>query len=481
MNYTILSKVIEELSSLLPGARIDRVFEGAEKEIIIIFRKAGKNYVLLISPDRSLPRVHLVVRKPAAAQGLHPFTQFLKSRMAGGRFMSIGLLNRDRVAEIRFTRDGAEYGLVFEIIRPGCSLVMTGDAGMILAVYHPATPEGRSRPLAPGILYEPPEKKGTHFFDNNESDMENRTGGKAHERTGPVSANREAEVYYDGLLKQRRQEQSKNSLRGFIKKLFRRAERKWEAVSADQKAANAAEEYRRAGDLILANRNSLRAGISQADLADYDGSTVRVPLDPKRSPAGNAEQYFKKYKKAKSGRDIIAVRLRETGEEKLFFQSLLSDVEKAADEGELLSVQSKLLEKGYLRVDGKKKVKSDANAAHQAVRKILFQGWEIMVGKNSAGNDHITAKIAGADDLWLHAEGLPGSHVLVRNPEKRDIPAEVVKKAASLAAFYSKGRTAGKTAVTFTPARYVKKPKGAKPGLVTLSKRRTIMVEPEKE
>jgi predicted ribosome quality control (RQC) complex YloA/Tae2 family protein len=101
------------------------------------------------------------------------------------------------------------------------------------------------------------------------------------------------------------------------------------------------------------------------------------------------------------------------------------------------------------------------------------------VGKSASGNDHITTKLARPDDLWLHAEGMPGSHVLVRNPGRADIPQDVFMKAAALAAFYSKGRKAAKVPVTYARARFVKKPKGAKPGLVTLSKRNTVMAVPE--
>jgi predicted ribosome quality control (RQC) complex YloA/Tae2 family protein len=103
------------------------------------------------------------------------------------------------------------------------------------------------------------------------------------------------------------------------------------------------------------------------------------------------------------------------------------------------------------------------------------------VGANAAANDELTVKLARPDDLWLHAEGLPGSHVLVRNPMKTDVPPDILLKAAALAALHSKGKTAGKVPVTYTFARFVRKPKGAKPGLVHLSRRRTLMVKPGDE
>ena len=91
------------------------------------------------------------------------------------------------------------------------------------------------------------------------------------------------------------------------------------------------------------------------------------------------------------------------------------------------------------------------------------------MGKSAAGNDYITMKLARPDDLWLHAEGMSGSHVVVRNPGKRDIPDGVLRKAASLAAWYSKGKNSAKVPVAYTRAAYVKKPKGAAPGSVVLN------------
>jgi predicted ribosome quality control (RQC) complex YloA/Tae2 family protein len=110
---------------------------------------------------------------------------------------------------------------------------------------------------------------------------------------------------------------------------------------------------------------------------------------------------------------------------------------------------------------------------------IEYEGWIILVGKNAAGNDYLTQRVARPDDLWLHAEGMPGSHVLAQNPQRKEIPPVVLRKAAALAAYYSAGRNSAKVPVAYTTARFVKKPKGAKPGMVVLSSRRTVMVTPE--
>jgi len=148
----------------------------------------------------------------------------------------------------------------------------------------------------------------------------------------------------------------------------------------------------------------------------------------------------------------------------------------ASGREDLLAVRSQLIQRGYISDPAGKA--AGRVAAAPPYRAIEHEGWKIVVGKSAAGNDHITTKLARPDDLWLHAEGMPGSHVLVRNPGKRDVPESVLRKAASLAAYYSKGRNSSKVAVAYTSAKFVKKPRGAAPGTVTLAERRTLMAVP---
>jgi predicted ribosome quality control (RQC) complex YloA/Tae2 family protein len=155
-------------------------------------------------------------------------------------------------------------------------------------------------------------------------------------------------------------------------------------------------------------------------------------------------------------------------------------VRDAVDRRELDAAHAVLAKHGYIRDKGVKAGRG-RSAAPSPYRVVSFEGWDILVGKSAAGNDYITLKLARPDDLWLHAEGMPGSHVVVRNPQRRDIPERVLRHAASLAAWHSKGKGSAKVAVAYTRAALVKKPKGAAPGAVILSGRRTIMAAPRQE
>jgi predicted ribosome quality control (RQC) complex YloA/Tae2 family protein len=471
MNFQILSLVVEELDDLLTNARVERVYQGSEGGFYILLNRERKKFILLLSPDRSISRLHLVSAKPAARNPPHGFILFLRSHVSGARVTGVGLVNQDRVVEIRFSRQGKEYRLIFELFGSSANLVLLDPLSTTLAVYNPVPPaEEAARPLLPGLRYSAPEKPRTIGFQKSDLSI----GFDA----GP-SPNRAAELYYERLIEQRHIATLRTELCSRIKRDLAKTVRLMNALSGDLQSADRVDEYRQAGDLVLAHLKELKTGMERADLTGYDGRTVAVILDPRRSPSGNAELYFKKYKKARTGRDIIAARLRQSADQASYLKSLLNDVEHAHLVDALMSIRSRLVADGRLEKMPVPNKKPRQGTASPAIRKITFNGWEILVGKSAAGNDHLTMKLARPDDLWLHAEGMPGSHVLVRNPNAGIVPPDVLVKAAALAAFHSKGRNAGKVPVTYTRAGLVKKPKGAKPGLVTLRERKSLMVKPE--
>ncbi len=479
MDFQILQKVVDELTSLIVGARVDRLYQGGGGELYLVLHRRRKNVILLISPDRSMPRLHLVSKKPPAVHALSKFVQYLKSRVTGAVVSSIGLLNEDRIVEICFAKAGAECRLVVELTGSSANLILTDASYAILSVHHPvAFAENASRPLVPGLQYVSPAKRprGTVPMDKT---LDAATQASLPTDDADRVFNRAAEDFYERLIEQRHTAALRSRLSSVIRQALSKTERRSAALSEDLRSADRADEYREAGELILSHLRKLATGMKHADLAGYDGRTITVRLDPQRSPVQNAERYFKKYKKAKAGLDIISTRLHQSREEASYLKSLSIALEHAQDSNALAQIQAELVAQRYLMQpeNGANAGRSEPRA--EPFRKILYLGWEVLVGKSASGNDYITMKLARPDDLWLHAEGMPGSHVLIRNPGRADIPEEVFMKAAALAAFYSKGRKAAKVPVTYTRARFVKKPRGAKPGLVMLMERKVVMAVPE--
>ncbi len=484
MDFHILKLIVEELSLLLPGAKVERVYQGVDGGLYTLFHLQGENLVLLLSLDRALPRLHLVSERPSASDAPFGFVLYLRSHLTGARVTGVSLINEDRVAEFSLTRSGVEYRLVFELIGPAPNLILTDRSSVILSVHHPVPPADKvKRPLLQGITYVPPAPRPARTKAAIDRQSGRREPVAAHafcpETGAKHPANRGAETFYAHVIADRAISSLRTRLSSVIKKALAKAERRTAAVLRDLDSAGKADEYRQTGDLILANLTRLARGAAQAELTGYDGRTVLVKLDPKRSPGQNAELYFKKYKKARTGLAIITERLRQAREEGSYLRSALADLDSASDRETHDLIRSELAEKGYIKKEGKGKEKNKPRSTEPAYRKVVHGGWEILIGKSAASNDYITLKLARPEDLWFHAEGMPGSHVLIRNPKRADIPSDVLMKAAALAAYYSKGRGAGKVPVTYTPAKFVKKPKGADAGTVTLSERRTVMAVPE--
>jgi predicted ribosome quality control (RQC) complex YloA/Tae2 family protein len=478
MDFNLLSKVVNELAAALAGARVERVYQVAGNDLCIVFHRARKSCTLLLSPDRALPRMHLVSRKRAAADARAGFVLYLRSHLPGATVASIGLLNDDRIAEFLFKKAGKELRLVFELFGSRVNLLLIDRSSRILAVYRPVPAgEGTARPLLPGMLYAPPEKKPARPEKDGTS---LRSPGITEEApSGDVPVNRHVELLYERLLQERLEGGLRKEMSSALMKALSRAERRAKAVQGDLATAEKADDERQAGELILANLRSLTKGAESALLSGYDGRTVSVTLDPTLSPGENADRYFRRYKKAKAGLALITRRLAGARAEASSFRELLSELAAADGLDALTNLHDKLVKKGLLKGRAGGKGRKKKEQAAPAYRRFEYQGWEILVGRSAAGNDEISHRLARPDDLWLHAEGMPGSHVLLRNPKAGEVPAGVLMKAASLAAYYSKGRAAGKVPVAYTQAKFVKKPKGAKPGTVTLSRRKTVMVKPE--
>ncbi len=484
MDMNLLKQVVGELSALLPGSIVERIYEGTDRALYLSLRKQRLDLVLLMSPDRSLPRMHLVSNRPPSAGKMSAFAQYLKSRISASRIERISLLGVDRLVEIMFSGMDADYCLVFELFGSRANMLLLDSSSKIISVYYSSGISGSSkRILAPGFLYEPPEKTtgAEPDPDKTETSRTIRCFALAPAGQGTdISANRRAEQHYNRLLDEQKFSAMRRRVIAHAKRLIAKAERKIRAISSDLEQSHKAEEYRRMGEMLLAHIKDVAPGAERFEFIDESGRNIVAPLDPSLSPASNAGLYFKKYKKAKAGRDVIIARLDIARQEEEGLRSLLREIEKARDANALERIVDRsVLTRAVCPDSGKEQTRQEKKDRLPGVKRINFKGWEMLVGKSAAGNDHICTKIAMPDDIWLHAEGMPGSHVLIKNIKRVDVPEEVILKAASIAAYYSKGRNSTKVPVTYTKAVHVKKPKGARPGSVTLTERRTIMVQPE--
>lgn len=249
-------------------------------------------------------------------------------------------------------------------------------------------------------------------------------------------------------------------------------------LSEDLLKAENSEDLRLYGELLTANIHLIKPGMKSVDVVNYyDGSTVTIPLDVKQSPAKNAQHYFKKYGKAKTAVKEKQIQLEENDGEIKYLESVLAFLENTDDVDEIESIRNELVETGYVRrrkQQGGFKEKKYKPAPH---RYTLSNGMTVLVGKNNKENDYLTFNTAGTRDLWLHTKDIPGSHVIVQS-SGQDLDEKAIFEAAAIAAYHSKARTSENVPVDYVPVKYVKKPAGAKPGMVIFTNNRTVWVNP---
>lgn len=237
------------------------------------------------------------------------------------------------------------------------------------------------------------------------------------------------------------------------------------------------EEYRIKGELLNASLHVAVKGAPSVELINYYDPECRpmtVELDVKLSPAQNAQRYFKLYQKARSAQKLAQEQLDRTEEELTYLENQMENLRKSTDESELAEIRAELAQFGYVKQTQNRRQMKQLPPS-KPLHFVSKSGIDILVGKNNVQNDKLTFT-ANANEIWLHAKDMPGSHVIIVSEDPDD---ETLLEAALLAAKYSKGRNSSLVPVDYTRRKYVKKPSGAKPGFVIYTHQKTLYVTPE--
>lgn len=274
---------------------------------------------------------------------------------------------------------------------------------------------------------------------------------------------------------------------GMLREIKRRInkEEKIEAICEEEiKKYEESDKFKIYGELILAHLKDITKGMDKISLTNYyspDKEPIEIPLDHSLSPKGNAEKYFKRYKKAKRGIEIVSDRLKEIKSSLGYLKETLMAAKEAEELSGLLEIQKELKKKGVIRETGKKEQKREKRRV--PFRRFLSkEGWTFLVGKDAKGNEYITNVLGNDEDLWLHVQGTSGSHVIVKKKKRREeIPPNILSKAAGLAAHFSRAKHSSKVPVVYTPVKNVRRVKGKKAGAVSLLSYKTILIKPDAE
>ncbi len=271
-----------------------------------------------------------------------------------------------------------------------------------------------------------------------------------------------------------------------VRQALARTRRALESLDRDARDAEEAGTLRRLGEALLASAHTITRGADRVRVPDpAGGPDLEVDLDPRLTPAENAERYFKRAKKAERAGAKLPRRRRELLKRRESLEGLVRGLEEAGSDGpdpawfEEAARLGVSLPREELPPEPESGPGDRLTAALRPRRYELGNGWEVLVGKSNRGNEVLTLEIARPHDVWMHADQVPGSHVVLRHHEKgKEAPKEVLLAAAAIAAFFSKARGSGKVSVLITEKRQVRKPRKAPVGTVTVGQHRTVMVSP---
>lgn len=305
-----------------------------------------------------------------------------------------------------------------------------------------------------------------------------------YEEAGACAAYPTFSALMDRFYEQREnQERIRQKGQDLIRSVTNARDRTARKIANQQRELDATqdrERLRQFGDIITSNLHTMERGMATLralDFYDPEGAEVDIKLDPLLTPQQNAAKYYKEYNKAKTAEEMLTIQLEKGRRELDYLNSVLENITLAEGERDLQEIRQELADTGYLRRQTKGKDKG-RRLSPKPMEFRSTAGLRISVGKNNVQNDLLTCKQAFKSDIWFHTQKIHGSHVILwTGGAQPDL--QSLNEAACLAAWFSQGRESGKVPVDYTPVKYVKKPAGARPGMVVYTTYETAWVTPD--
>lgn len=452
MDPQLLQNVVAELQTNLTGRYLGKIFQLSPVSFAFDFGLRGT--FLFVSVEPASPRMYLIRRRTRDLEKqsvhLHHFGQILRDKLSGSSVSDVEKEPGDRIVKVRF----GSSTLVAQLTGRTADLFLLDESNRIEA--------GLRFPRLQEVYNPPPIRE----IPINE-ELPQATG----------SASEFADAYFSALDQTREFDSRANAVRSRLLKALRQKEKLKENLEHDLAGHGDPQEHKRFGDLLLANVATAKRHGNKVTIIDYyaEGApSIEIEIDENVSLQDEAAQRFRQYGKAKRAREEIAERMVQIDREIVQLNRQLEEILRIIEERDETGLAS------YVTPKPASKKQAKQQATVPGVRRYLStDGYEILVGRAARDNDNLTFKIAQPNDLWLHAGDYPGSHVVVRNPTRKEIPHRTIIEAAQLAGRFSQASEDSKVVIHYTPRKFLSKPKGAAPGLVRLSRFKSITVEPK--
>jgi predicted ribosome quality control (RQC) complex YloA/Tae2 family protein len=458
LSATEIDHVLHEIGPALLKGRVQKVHQPGDRLLLFDIRVPGETHKLLISCEPDTARLHLVSRPLENPPSPPSFCQFLRAQVQGARVDDIRQLEHDRIVTLTLSTRLGPRTIVCEFTGQQANLLVLDAQRRIVRDLN------RQRDVVGKPYQAPPQRPFTQ-------EKAPRFHPPRPVNRFPVSHAIEAH-YGDkerALIGERARQQRLRVLRKSLAKTLRRIE----AWRQDLTKAAAYRDYARYGELLKANLTAIHTGLDRITLVDYYDPLlpeVTLPLDPAKSALHNMNECFKKHRKHLAAQRELPPRIAAAEQELDALRREIASVQDGTWTAPLpANPTSAETDSGLKRSARKRK--------GPFRRFVSVDGLPIFVGRNAQENEELTFRLAKSDDLWLHARGAPGSHVVVRLAKGADPPPETLRDAATLALLYSDLKKSGKGEVIYTRRKWVKKAKGQAAGAVIASQDKTVAVK----
>ena len=437
----------------------------------------GVKHHLVFSCREGCARVGLVSREPAKLPTPPAFTQYLRAHAMNAEIGGFRLIGDDRQLAMRLRGRDGDHDLLLAIFGRKSNIVLLDSDGVVISTMRPLAD---TRPeLSLGKAWASPESRPP-------------TAGS--DRFAATSDERflfAIESHYASAVEEDEHGRLRRAIERSLRKERKALERKLEKIARSLADSELAVGLERSGELLKSVLPRVKKGDLEVTATDFTtGEPVVIPLDPMLTPAANLQRTFKRYQKAVRGLTKAGAQhaeVKSACDEVTALETELADTVNDAAALETFSAiatVARLLKKyeskeaaATSRATGPKEVKVGKRMVPLRLMPRRYRtedGLEIWVGRNDAGNDFLTTRLAVGNDLFFHLDGAPGSHVILRTGGKKDPPSDSILDACELAVHFSKAKNATRADVHVVPIKNVKKPKGAKAGLVMVHGGKTV-------
>lgn len=286
------------------------------------------------------------------------------------------------------------------------------------------------------------------------------------------------DAFYEKKDKQDRLQNKSTDLQKLIHTNIDRCNKKVKILTETLNECSEKDSFKIKGDLLTSYIYTIKKGDTECNLLNFynenEEEYITISLNQTKTPSENIQYYYKKYNKLKISEEYAKIQLEKNSEEIDYLNSVLTNILNVESYNEIDEIKNELIETGYIRYK-KNNSKSKKNKASKPHHFVSSDGIDIYVGKNNLQNDFLSLKFANKNHLWLHAKDIPGSHVIVCS---FDVPEKTLEEAAIIAGFYSKGKDSLKLPIDYTKVKELKKPNGAKPGMVIYHTNKTVVISP---